>query len=204
MPSRQTLSSPPVTTDPLFSVCSTRLSWTFSTRGGEEKWRVQESYRRRRERKEKTEGGERERALVSVVDLCGETRRGREKLLWRKSDILLRCLNTVGVSPQSSFSYIYNSTHLWHGETSHQSEAADRGGMFFCCFQGLMMPHPCQKWPSLIRSETGWACHTGASQHLFSYHNIRNSEGRKMEIPREAKEESKKRVSSFQKQVCNS
>lgn len=35
MPSRQTLSSPPATTDPLFSVCSTRLSWTFSTRGGD-------------------------------------------------------------------------------------------------------------------------------------------------------------------------
>lgn len=34
MPSRQTLSSPPATTDPLFSVCNTRLSCTFSTRGG--------------------------------------------------------------------------------------------------------------------------------------------------------------------------
>lgn len=35
MPSRQTLSSPPATTDPLFSVCNTRLSCTFSTREGE-------------------------------------------------------------------------------------------------------------------------------------------------------------------------
>lgn len=38
MPSRQTLSSPPATTEPLFSVCSTRLSWTLSTRGRKNRW----------------------------------------------------------------------------------------------------------------------------------------------------------------------
>lgn len=33
---------------------------------------------------------ERETVLVSVVDsICGETKCGREKMLWRKSDILL-------------------------------------------------------------------------------------------------------------------
>lgn len=47
----------------------------------------------RREGKKKggREGGkERETVLVSVVDsICGETRCGREKMLWRKSDVLL-------------------------------------------------------------------------------------------------------------------
>lgn len=50
---------------------------------------ARELQRKRKKRQETGEGGGRETALVSVVDICGETRRGREEMFWRKSGILL-------------------------------------------------------------------------------------------------------------------
>lgn len=49
---------------------------------------------------------ERETALVSVLDICGETRRGGEEMFWRKLDILLFFLKTESAENESSVCFI--------------------------------------------------------------------------------------------------